>query len=314
MEGCLNSAVDRNWAEAMRGSDLQHAWDISDRYLQEYCRSGPAKHTGERHFQRIWRGERLENRRVLVRCYHGLGDTIQFVRFAKPLRETARKVLIWVQPELLELLRGVEGIDSLHPLHDGTPDVDYDVDIEIMELAHALRVTPEVIARRVPYLHVGQSLSRPSTQSKQGSRVSVGLVWQAGNWDRRRCVPPRVLKRLNAIPGIRLYSLQQGPGRAMADAIPAEDIAAPDLRSLAATIMSLDLILTIDTMVAHLAGALGVPVWTMLHTDCDWRWPTAGRQSIWYPTMKLFHQPSSGDWEGLLEQVAAELSQFARAA
>jgi hypothetical protein len=298
----------------MRGGDLELAWELCDRNLQEFCKSGPAKHTGERHFQRIWRGEKLENRRVLVRCYHGLGDTIQFVRFARPLREAAREVLIWVQPELLELLRGVEGIDSLHPLHDGTPDVDYDVDIEIMELAHALRVTPEIVAGSVPYLPVGQFLGRPSTQAKQGLTASVGLVWESGSWDRRRCLPPRLLKRLNAIPGIRLYSLQQGPGRAMADTIAAEDIAAPDLRSLAATIMSLDLILTIDTMVAHLAGALGVPVWTMLHADCDWRWPKAGRQSIWYPTMKLFHQRSPGDWENLLDQVATELNQFARAA
>ena len=111
-----------------------------DRSLQEYCRSGAIKHTGERHFQRIWRGEKLDGRCVLVRCYHGLGDTIQFVRFAKPLRAIAREVLICAQPELLELLRGVEGVDQLYPLHDGTPDARYDVDIEIMELAHALRI------------------------------------------------------------------------------------------------------------------------------------------------------------------------------
>jgi hypothetical protein len=308
----LHSAVDGDWADAMRRADLKRAWNISDRYLREYCISGAAKHTGERHFQRIWRGEKLEKRRVLVRCYHGLGDTIQFVRFAKPLRDAAKEVLVWVQPELLELLRGVEGIDSLHPLHDGMPDLDYDVDIEIMELTHALRVTPEIITGRVPYLHVGHSISPQTNRLGKRPPISVGLVWEAGNWDRRRCVPPRVLSKLHAVPGIRLVSLQQGPGRAMADAIPAQDIAAPDLPSLAATIMSLDLILTIDTMVAHLAGALGAPVWTMLHTDCDWRWPKAGPKSIWYPNMTLFHQPSAGDWEGLLDQVVAELNQFAR--
>lgn len=308
----MHSAVDGKWADAMRRADFERAWKISDGYLREYGISGPAKHTGERHFQRIWRGEALEGRRVLVRCYHGLGDTIQFVRFAKPLRDAAQEVLVWVQPELLELLRGVEGVDSLHPLHDGTPDLDYDVDIEIMELAHALRVTSEIVAGRVPYLHVGRS-PNPQTARPQGSPISVGLVWEAGNWDPRRCVPPRALSKLHAVPGIRLFSLQQGPGRAMADAIPAEDIAAPDLASLAATIMSLDLILTIDTMVAHLAGALGAPVWTMLHADCDWRWPRAGPKSIWYPNMTLFHQPSAGDWAGLVDQVVAELNQFARA-
>jgi len=165
----------------------------------------------------------------------------------------------------------------------------------------------------VCYFHVGLSYTLKPPQREERPPISVGLVWEAGNWAPRRCVPPRVLSKLHAIPGIQLFSLQQGAGRAMADAIPADDIAAPDLASLAATIMNLDLILTIDTMVAHLAGALGAPVWTMLHADCDWRWPKACRKSIWYPSMTLFHQPSAGDWDGLLDQVVAELNRFARA-
>jgi hypothetical protein len=112
---------------------------------RDYCASGAAKHTGERHLQRIWLGEDLAGKRVLVRCYHGLGDTIQFIRFAKPLRAVASEVIVWAQPELIPLLRAAEGVDRLIPLHDGTPDVGYDVDIEIMELAHALRVTTDII-------------------------------------------------------------------------------------------------------------------------------------------------------------------------
>jgi hypothetical protein len=293
----------------MQNADFRRAWEIGDRSLRQHCQSGAIKHTGERHFQRIWQGETLADKRVLVRCYHGLGDTIQFVRFAKPLRNIAREVLLWVQPELLELLHGVEGVDHLRPLHEGTPDFPFDVDIEIMELAHALRVTPEFTSRRIPYLPLAQVSRQRSARSTQGPAISIGLVWEAGSWDRRRCVPPHVLGRLCTIPGVRLFSLQQGPGRRMAAAIPAEDIAVPDLRSLAETIRKLDLILTIDTMVAHLAGALGAPVWTMLHADCDWRWPKTGRQSIWYPTMRLFHQPEPGDWESVVEQVAEELQQ-----
>src|SRR3954468_15056403 len=125
----------------MQGGELQRAWQISDRSLQEYRASGAVKHSGERHQQRIWRGEDLRNKRVLVRCYHGLGDTIQFIRFAKPLREIARQVIVWAQPELVALLRQVDGVDQVFPLHDGTPDFGYDTDIEVMELAHALRVT-----------------------------------------------------------------------------------------------------------------------------------------------------------------------------
>jgi hypothetical protein len=305
----LNSAADGDWTDALRSANFQRAWDISDRRLREYCESGANKHTGERHFQRIWRGEDLKDKRVLVRCYHGLGDTIQFVRFAKRLREIAREVIVWAQPELLALLRQVDGIDHVFPLHDGTPDLAYDVDIEVMELAHALRVSPELVSDSVPYLLRGRS-ERLTCSSLSSSPLAIGLVWEAGNWDSRRCVPAQMLARLRGEAGVRLFSLQQGPGRGMAATIPAEDIAVPDLESLAATIIRLDLILTVDTMVAHLAGALGVPVWTMLHADCDWRWPKTGRQSIWYPTMKLFHQTQVGEWSNVVEEIADELKRY----
>ena len=137
------------WAEALRRNDFQSAWRLSDASLAEHRFSGVAKHAGERHLQRIWRGEDLKNRSVLVRCYHGLGDTIQFIRFAKPLREIAREVIVWSQPELLSLVRQVNGVDRVLPLHEGTPDASFDVDIEVMELAHALRVTSQLITNRV---------------------------------------------------------------------------------------------------------------------------------------------------------------------
>jgi hypothetical protein len=302
----VNSAPDADWVKAMQCGELQRAWEISDRSLQEYCASGAVKHTGERHLQRIWRGEDLRDKRVLVRCYHGLGDTIQFVRFAKPLRLIARKVVLWVQRELLCLLHGVDGVDQLHPLHDGTPDFPYDVDIEIMELAHALRATPDMIASRVPYLACGSAMRLAGD-----SRISIGMVWEVGNWDRRRCVPASKLSRLRTAPGVRLCSLQQGAGRDDATIIPAKDIAVADLRRLAARIMGLDLVITVDTMVAHLAGALGAPVWTMLHADRDWRWPKTGRTSIWYPSMKLFHQPRSGDWDSVIDEMVRELGKSA---
>jgi len=307
----LNSGDDSGWTDELRSGNLQHAWKISDKRLREYCASGTIKHTGERHFQRIWRGEDLRDRSVLVRCYHGLGDTIQFIRFAKPLREIAREVVVWGQPELLALLSQVDGVDHAFPLHDGTPDFAYDVDIEVMELAHALRATPELISGRVPYFPVPH---RQIARASLTASLSVGLVWEAGNWDSRRCVPPHLLARLPAATGVRLRSLQQGPGRRMAAAIPAADIAVPDIQSLAATIKSLDLVITVDTMVAHLAGALGAPVWTMLHADCDWRWPKAGRQSLWYPTMRLFHQRTAGDWTGVIQEVTEELTRYSRQA
>src|SRR5215218_6426376 len=137
------------WLARMRAGRFAAAWRVSDeaqRVRAEIDCSG-----WPRHEQFIWRGEPLAGRRVLVRCYHGLGDTIQFVRFIRPLRALARHVVVWAQPALLELVASAAGVDEVLALHDGIPDADYDVDVEIMELPHALRVT--AIPSGVPYLY-----------------------------------------------------------------------------------------------------------------------------------------------------------------
>jgi hypothetical protein len=304
----VDQLADHGWTEAIRAGDFERAWQISDSSLCACREPAESKHRGERHHQRIWRGESLAGKRVLVRCYHGLGDTIQFIRFAKPLREIASEVIVWCQPELIPLLRNVAGVDSVLPLHNGTPGVAYDVDIEIMELAHALRADSRLISDGVPYL---SRRSRPKQRASQAC-LSVGLIWEAGNWDRRRCVPPHLLGLLASQTRVSLFSLQQGPARRAAQSIPAQDIATSDIESLADVILELDLIITVDTMVAHLAGALGTPVWTMLHADCDWRWPAQGGESVWYPTMKLFHQRSAGDWTNVIEEMAEGLKQLRR--
>jgi hypothetical protein len=294
----------REWADALRRNDFQRAWELSDRSLRAYCLSGAIKHAGERHLQRVWRGEDLNRKSVLVRCYHGLGDTIQFIRFAKRLREIAREVIVWCQPELLSLVRQVEGVDRVLPLHDGTPDAGFDVDIEVMELAHALRATPQLVSDSVPYL------PRTVCKKQPGSALSIGIVWEAGNWNPCRSLPAHLFTRLLEQGDVRLLSLQQGRGRALAASIPADDVAVPDIETLAARIMQLDLVISVDTMVAHLAGALSAPVWTMLHRDCDWRWPENSSETIWYPTMRLFHQNTAGDWIGVMEEIAEELKLF----
>ena len=140
------------WSAAMRAGDFERAWEISDRVLRRRVASGETCWHWPRHLQFIWSGVPLTGQRVLVRCYHGLGDTIQFIRFAAALREIAREVLVWAQPALLPLVATADGVDRVLPLHDGTPDTEYDVDIEIMELPHALRTTLASLPQRVPYL------------------------------------------------------------------------------------------------------------------------------------------------------------------
>jgi hypothetical protein len=298
--------ADGDWISAMRAAEFERAWSITDRDVAVFRRGGDDKHKGPRHQQRIWRGEELRNRRVLVRCYHGLGDTIQFARFLPPLAERVRELTVWCQPELLPLIERLEGVDRAIPLHDGTPGADFDVDIEIMEIPHALRAGRDLIEMRRPYLR----LPPRDVPGRRAGRetLSVGLVWEVGDWDRRRSIPAQLLKRLHG-EEIRLFSLQRGAARQAAAEIGAEDISTLDIVALGHRILELDLIVSVDTMVVHLAGALGYEPWVMLHLDCDWRWPDRDAGSVWYPRARLFHQRPTAGWEGVVEDVRAALVQ-----
>ncbi|MGY4630024.1 hypothetical protein [Bradyrhizobium sp. USDA 4486] len=296
------------WTEAMRAGEFQRAWAITDEYLAKH--SAPAKHTGPRHFQRIWRGEDLTGRHVLVRCYHGLGDTIQFLRFMPALRAIARRVTVWCQPELITLAERIKGVDRAVPLHDGTPDVGFDVDIEIMEVPHAIRAERGTVEMREPYLELPPS--RPVELPDARDRLCVGLVWEVGNWARDRAIPAHLLKCLGG-DGVGLYSLQRGPGSVQCGMIGARDVSTPDIAALGRLVQALDLVICVDTMVAHLVGALGCEAWVLLPSDCDWRWPATGDRSFWYPSLRLFHQKTSGDWAGVIDDVRSALRARARA-
>ncbi len=294
-----------DWAAAMRAADFARAWEISDADLAALSATGIVKHEGPRHLQRIWHGEQLRGRRVLVRCYHGLGDTIQFVRFMAPLRRIAREVIVWCQPELVRLLAEVEGVDRALPLHDGAAEVDFDTDIEIMEVPHAIRAGMCECAMARPYLKLQQTSGCEFVLPKRG-QLAVGVVWEGGAWDARRAVPPSLVSRLR-IAGVQLYSLQRGKAAAAAPQIEAIDISTPDLNELGCRMRQLDLVISVDTMVAHLAGALGIDTWILLHSDCDWRWPTTGEHTYWYPSARLFHQDAAGNWNGVFGRVRAAM-------
>jgi hypothetical protein len=298
---------DHPWIRAMQSGNFARAWEVSDAYLRARLAAGMPPHAGPRHLQHIWDGKPLADKRVLVRCYHGLGDTIQFVRFAAPLRKIAREVVVWGQPPLLPLLATAPGVDRVLPLHDGTLDVDFDSDLEIMELAHALRIDEPAIRCAVPYVFV----DKPRTPlPKRRGDLAVGLVWRAGDWDKRRSIPVRLLSALSHVSGVRLFSLQCGFATAEASRIPAKDVATSDVERTALTLRRLDLLISVDTFAAHLAGALGVRVWLLLHADCDWRWMQERTDTPWYPTMRLFRQRSAGDWPTVIEELTAALQQL----
>jgi hypothetical protein len=291
------------WMHHMRQGEFERAWQISDAVLQS--RAGtPCWHL-PRHFQYFWDGRPIDGQRVLVRCYHGLGDTLQFIRYAPLLRSRAREVIVWAQPRLLPVLRGVRGVDRWLPLHDGEVGIEFDLDVELMELPYIFRTTVESIPADVPYLDVTPAPLPPSTAPR------VGIVWRAGEWSEDRSVPFEQLAPLLDVP-VTWYILQGQPG---VDDCPAGfGIRAgnTDILELARVIGSLDLVITIDSMTAHLAGALGARVWTLLPAVADWRWMLEREDSLWYPTMRLFRQREAGEWRPVIERVVRELRAVAR--
>ncbi len=285
----------------MRRGEWDAAWRISDLELRRRFCSTLRRASCPRHLQAIWDGTPLEGRRVLIHCYHGMGDTVQFIRFVGMVRRIAARTIVVAQPNLIPLLKTAAGVDELLPLDDGEPDVDRDVDIEMMELPHALRTTLDTLPAEVPYFNI-----RPA-ERQPGGAPTVGLVWQSGEWDPRRSVPPCTLAKLLGTGGIEWRVLQRGPALA---ARPPGMGKVPDIHNIldeAAELRALDLLISVDTLSAHLGGALAVPTWTLLPLEADWRWMDNRADSPWYPTMRLFRQRAAGDWESLIERVATEL-------
>jgi hypothetical protein len=296
------------WTFHVRRGDFAAAWAISDAALRE--RHGrPCWHL-PRHYQYIWDGTPLDGRRVLVRCYHGLGDTIQFARYAPLIRSVARSQTFWVQPALIPLLATMQSIDTLLPLHDGAPEGEYDVDVEVMELPHVFRSTLDTLPAVVPYISV------PSLDLHQllpAAPMRVGIFWRAGDWDDRRTVPVRLTRPLAAIPGVQLCMVRRDYAAAGRPAHVVEIPHPEDIVGTARIMRGLDLVISADSMPAHLAGALGVPVWLLLHADPDWRWMDGRDDSPWYPTMRLFRQQRAGAWQEVIDRVTDALAIVCRA-
>jgi hypothetical protein len=292
VEAEMDSDPGRLWLGAMQRGDFAAAWRISDEVLAARGARGHAW-DAPRHEQWLWDGRPLAGRRVLVHCYHGLGDTIQFARFLPALSQLAREIVVAAQPPLVPLLGTLDCLAGVIALDDSFPNAGQDADVEIMELGHILRITPEQLPGRVPYFTL-------PPEPRRATRCGVGVVLTSGEWDTRRSVPEARLGDLNS--DVDWFNLQLGtPLRGMVD------VSTPNILSLARRVMALDLVISVDTMVAHLAGALGVRTWVLLPFEADWRWQTARSDSPWYPTMRLFRQPRPDDWESVMASVRAEL-------
>lgn len=279
----------------MAKGDFEAAWRVSDRVLATRELATRDDPESPYHLRWVWDGRSLDGKNVLVRCYHGLGDTIQFCRFLPYLRRRVKHLTVEVQPELMDLLNTVEGPEGFIPFDPAHPAPPSECDLEIMELAHALRLAP----RAEPYLSASRRGTSPTFR--------MGLCWRSSQtWMLDRSVPSPLLTPLLAHRNVEFVSLQPE-----ATIMPGFTDDCP--RSIAATaqlIAGLDLVLSVDTMVAHLAGALGTPLWLLLKADADWRWLAGGQGSVWYDQVRKFSQPRSGDWETPIRAVIVALRQL----
>ncbi len=270
-----------------------------------------------------WRGPTRSGERVLVLNDHGNGDTIQFFRYLPLMAAAGVDTTFVCPPRLRRLLSSRANVRFV----DSPPaEEPFDAQIAISSLPHAFGTRLETIPAAVPYLAAEPALREMWIQRIGAGGLKVGVVWQ-GNpdpaADRARSVPLAALAPLAEVPGVRLISLQKGFGEEQLSTLPSSmrvetlgadfDAGTDAFVDTAAAMTCLDLVVTCDTSIAHLAGALAVPVWVALKIDAEWRWLTERADSPWYPTMRLFRQARRGAWGDVFEAMAHELVALAAA-
>ncbi|KIL96823.1 TPR repeat-contatining protein [Paramagnetospirillum magnetotacticum MS-1] len=296
-------------------------WDLAlaDLYLGDYqrgfagyeWRTKLARNPVRDHKGPRWSGDDPVGRTILLLSEQGFGDALQFARYVPLLAARGAKVVLECLPEQAELFAGLDGVVAL--VTKGSPPPAHDCWAPLASLPHLLDTRFDAIPAQVPYL---SAPPRPNLRlvPPPGQKLAIGLVWAGKTTPRDRSWPLEELVPLLADPRATFYSLQLGPRAGDLRLTGLDRLvrdAAPVLKSFADTahvMESLDLIITIDTSVAHLAGALGRPVWVLLRYVSDWRWQDEPLTSPWYPTMRLFRQPTPMDFKTPVAEMAAALA------
>jgi tetratricopeptide (TPR) repeat protein len=316
---CFENAVrlkpDYALAHMNRATVLLQVGDL-ERGWREYEWRWHVPDSSPRRFpQPIWDGKPLQGRTILLHAEQGMGDVLQFIRYAQLVRDSGGRVVVSCPGLLLKLLSRCRGIDQLVDQKEPLPG--FDVHAPLVSLPGLFNTTLKTIPAEVPYLFADPTLVEKWHQRLASIRSpKVGVCWQ-GNpenpGDQRRSFPLADLEPLSRVARICLVSLQQGPGveQIATSRFPILtlgddfDREAGAFMDTAAVMKSLDLVVSADTAVAHLAGGLGVPLWLPLARWPDWRWLLDRDDTPWYPTMRLFRQQEPGNWSGVFERIAA---------
>jgi tetratricopeptide (TPR) repeat protein len=267
----------------------------------------------DRKFERpLWSGEPLAGKRILIPAEQGFGDTLQFIRYVPAVVERGGKVVLEVPEPLVRLARTVAAASEIIAVGDPPPAFDYYC--PLLSLPRVLRTTLATIPSAVPYLSLPNDVSADwAERITQASGLRVGVVWAGTTVG---AIDLELLQPLWDVTGVSWFSLQLGDWSrniSFLNGIAITDLSSwlTDFAETAAAILHLDLVISVDTSVAHLAGALGRPVWLLLPNAPDWRWLLEREDSPWYPTARLFRQRKAGDWSGVARQVATALAQIA---
>jgi tetratricopeptide (TPR) repeat protein len=267
-----------------------------------------------------WRGDDLSGKTILLHAEQGFGDTIQFVRYLPMVAQKGGTIILELPDSLRPLIRNFGGVVGMYRRGDRLPP--FDVHCPLLSLPLAFSTMLETIPATVPYLYPpAERIESWRTRLANTGTPRVGLVWSGKPThknDHNRSIALQRLEPLLAVPGIQFISLQREyreADLAMLGHLPVLrlDDALIDFADTAAVIGELDLVIAVDTAVAHLAGAMARPLWVLLSHVQDWRWMRERTDSPWYPTARLFRQPQIGDWDGAIAHVAEELAVFAKA-
>ncbi|MDQ7787575.1 MAG: tetratricopeptide repeat protein [Thermodesulfovibrionales bacterium] len=267
--------------------------------------------------QPLWDGSDCAGKTILLFAEQGFGDTIQFIRYITMVADKGIKVVLGCQKELKSLSENIQGVSQV--IAYGEPLPQFDFQLPLISLPMVFKTTSDTIPSQCPYIQVGPRLIERwgKKMDLDQSKINIGLAWAGSPGhlnDRNRSCPLDMFTRLTETENCTFFSLQKilniESERNMIDTLKLIDYTGEisDFADTAAIIMNLDLVISVDTAVAHLAGALGKKVWTLLPFAPDWRWMLKRDDSPWYPTMRLFRQYSWGDWRSVLVHVSQELT------
>jgi len=296
----------RGWEGYETRLQLQSHWKVFER---------------QRNSEKVWDGKPFPGKTLLVQDEQGLGDAFQFVRFLPLVKALGGTVVFETRQIMKGILSSAPGFDEIiNRIEAEKRYAEFDLTVPLMSLPRILGIDLDNLPAEIPYLHAEKERLQRWQQRIEGEGLKVGLVW-TGNLEnlslRHRSIELADLAPFLDVPGVSLYSLQYGATRESFKDLPdgmtvhdlGDDVA--DFEELAAAAVNLDLVITVDTAMAHIAGALGCPTWVLISYPADWRWLLDREDSPWYPGMRLFRQGQSGRWGAVFLQLHKALCELA---